>query len=109
MAIKIVRQAESSGARAHVAHGCLGGLLHDVTQLTGKGEPALAVHQARFSGQHLPADFGPGQSSGDSDFILLLSPELAELNDAEELVNVRRSNGDLYVATFLNHAPGDLA
>src|SRR5690348_9135587 len=106
MAIEIVRQAESAGARAYITHGRLGRFLHNIAELAGEGEPALAVHQSRFGGQYLAADFRPSQAGGETHFVFLLGPELAELNDAKELVHIRRCYLDLdLIPAILDHAP----
>src|SRR4029077_8531875 len=109
MTIEIVRQAESGGARSHITHASLSRFLHNVTEFTGEREPALAMHQSRFSSQNLAAYFSPSQSRGETDFFLFLGPELAELNDAEEFVDVRRGDLDLDLPAFLHDAPRNLA
>ena len=75
-----------------------------------KREPALAMHQACFGGQHLAADFGPGQAGGQANLVLLFGPEFAVLDDAQEFVHVFRRDFDLdLVLAFLDHAARDLA
>src|ERR1700741_1272967 len=76
-------------ARAHVAHPGLRGFLHYVTELASEREAALALHERRFGGKHFTADFGPGEAGGEADFVFLLGEEIAELDDAEVIVNIR--------------------
>src|SRR5579859_7103385 len=67
------------------------------------------MHQSRFGGQYLATYFSPSQARGQTDFVLFLGPELAELNDAEEFVDVRRGDLDLDLPAFLHDAPRNLA
>ena len=100
MAIEILRQAEQVAARAHVAHAGLRRFLHHVAQFAGEREPAFALHQRGFGGEHLAADFGPGQAGGEADFVLLLGEEVAVLDDAEIVVDVRRVTSALNALPF---------
>src|ERR1700747_1728788 len=89
VAIEILRQTEEMAARAHIAHARLSGFLHYVAELSSEREAALALHERRFSGKHFTADFGPGEAGGEADFVFLFGKEVAELDDAEVIVNIR--------------------
>src|SRR5580692_11119579 len=74
VAVEILGQAEGVRARADVGHGGLCGFLHDVAEFAGQVEAALALHEGGFGGENGAADFGPGQASGEADFIVLFEP-----------------------------------
>jgi len=73
-------------ARANgCTHGRLRRLLHHLAQLAGDGELALALHQAAFRSQDLPAHFGPRQTYRSAHFIVLLHLEIAEPPGAQQI------------------------
>src|SRR5262249_42653213 len=57
-AVEILVEAESGGARTHVAHGGLRGFLHHFTELAGGRQATLAFHGGGFDGKYGAADFG---------------------------------------------------
>ena len=89
-AVEVLRDVVLVGLRADVAHRRLRRLLHDVAELAGQGQLALARHQRRLDGQDLAADFRPGQARGDADLVLLLGQRLAEARHAEVLGDLGR-------------------
>src|SRR5436190_165462 len=89
-AVEVLRDVVLVGLRADVAHRRLRRLLHDVAELAGQGQLALAGHQRRLDGQDLAADFRPGQARGDADLVLLLGQRLAEARHAEVLGDLGR-------------------
>ncbi len=60
--VEIPRKAKGRGSRPHITHRRLGRLLHDVAQLAGQRQAALALHDCRFGGQDGAADLGPRQA-----------------------------------------------
>ncbi len=76
--------------RPDIAEGRLGGFLHDLAQLPGQGEVALAVDLRRLERQELAAELGPGHADGDPDLVLLVERRAAELGDAEIGLEVLR-------------------
>ncbi len=73
------------GPGADVAHGRLRRFLHHLAQFAGDGQLALAFHQGAFHGEDLAADFGPGQTGGRADFVLLLGLQVAEFPRPQQL------------------------
>src|SRR5439155_6022082 len=59
--------------------------LHDVAELSGERQMALAGHERRLGDENLAADFGPRQSRRDADFVRLLGHRVAEPRHAEVL------------------------
>ena len=112
IAIKILRQADLTRARTNIAHRRLRRFLHHFAEFPRRGQPAFAFHDRRFRHQHRPAHFGPGQSRRQSDFVVLLQPEFAVLQHAEEIIHVRR--GDFHLDGFFfgydlaRHLPRDV-
>src|SRR5258707_5132102 len=90
VAVEILGQAEIVRTRANVAHGGLRGFLHDVAKFTGEREAAFAFHQGGFGGEDGTANFGPGETGGQADFVVLFEPEFAIFQNAEEIVDVDR-------------------
>ena len=88
VAIEIFGQAEVRGARPNIGHGGLRGFLHDVAEFSGESEAAFAFHERGFGDENGAADFGPREAGGEADFVLLFEPELAVLQNAEEIVDV---------------------
>ena len=80
-------QPERLGAAAHVAHGRLRRLLHDVAELAGDGELALARHHGGLHREELAAELGPGQAGGQADAVLLLGGAVAEARRPEEALH----------------------
>ena len=83
--LKSFGMPNSSAFDAHVAHRRLRRLLHDVAELAGERQVALARHQRRFGHEDLAADFGPGQAGRDADLVRLLGHRVAEARHAEVL------------------------
>src|SRR5262249_9175539 len=106
--VEVLRQAKISGARTHVTHRRLRRFLHDIAQLAGERQPALAFHQRSLGAQHLPADLGPGKPGGQADLIVLLGPDFAELDDAEVVLDIRGGDLDLDFPAFSHHLARDL-
>src|SRR5574341_1402755 len=63
--------AELLRARAHVSQGRVGGLLHDIAQMPGERERALAPHRRGFDVENIAARLGPGQAGPQADLVLL--------------------------------------
>ena len=96
-------------ARADVRHGRLRRLLHHVAQLAGQRELAFAVDHSGFGAQNRAADFGPGQAGDQADFALFVGQRVAELDHAQEVVDVFLADGDVVALAFLHHFARDLA
>src|SRR6185437_13577932 len=109
VAIKILGQAEKMAARPDVTHSGLRRFLHHVAELPGEGEPALALHQRGFGGEHLPAHFGPRESNGQPHFVLFFRPKVAVFDDAEIFADVRRRDFRGDALAIGNHLARDLA
>ena len=54
----------SDGVALDVGEGDPGGLLHDVAQLPGEHQPALAGHRRRFDEEDVSARAGDGEAGG---------------------------------------------
>src|SRR5208282_3980509 len=108
-AVEILRQTQSGGARAHIAHRGLRRFLHDFTEFPGGCQASLAFHGGGFNGEHGAADFGPGEAGGQTNFVLLFQPEFAVLENAEEIFDVFRGDLDGSFGAVSDHAAGHLA
>ena len=97
------------GPRADIRHGRLRRFLHDVAQFAGKRQLAFAVHDRGFGAQNGAADFGPGQPGDQADFALLVGQRIAELDHAQEIVDIVLRDGDVEGLAFLDHLARDLA
>src|SRR5262249_45167387 len=109
IAVKILGQAELRGAGTDIAHGGLRGLLHDVTKFTGENGAALALHDSGLDGQDGTADFSPGQTGRQADFIVLLQPEFAVFEDAEVFAGVGGGNFKFEGRAVRDDLAGDFA
>ncbi len=87
-AVEIPGQAEQIGARPDVTHRRLRGLLHHVSELAGERKAALAFHKCGFRSQHGASHFGPRQAGGQANFVVILEPEFAVLQHAQEFIGV---------------------
>src|SRR5580692_11863564 len=109
IAIKVASEAEAMRAGADVGHRSLCRLLHYVAEFAGQGEFAFAVDYRGFGAQDGAADFGPGQAGDQSDFALLIGQGIAELDDAQEIVDVLGGDRDAVTLAFFYDAAGDFA
>ena len=77
--VEVAVDAERRRPRADVADGGLGGLLHDVAELAGKHQLALARHDGHLGDQEIAAVRGHGQAVGHADLVgrLLLAHAVA--------------------------------
>ena len=78
-----------------VARRGLRRFLHYLAQLSGDGELAFAFHQRTFGGENLAADFGPCETDGRADFVLLFGDQIAELPGTKQLVKLAPSRTTL--------------
>ena len=108
-------EAELARARSDVAERGLGGLFHDVAQVAGQSQGALALHDGRFDVDDVPADLGPGEPCGHPDDVLLFLAFLVVPGHAEVLGDGHRRNGVETVLALrdllddLAHHVGDFA
>src|ERR1700722_2754010 len=109
IAVEVAIQAEAVSAGTHVGHGSLRGLLHHVAEFSGKRELALAVYYRGLSTENRAADLCPGQAGDQTDFTLLVSQSVAELDDAEEVVDVFAGDRDGVVGALFDYLARDLA
>ena len=109
VAVEVAAQAEALRARAYIRHRSLRGFLHDVAEFAGQRQLAFAVDDAGFGAENGAADFCPCQARDQSDFGLFVGQGVAELDDAEEVVDVLAGNGDVIVLAFFDDLARDLA
>ena len=83
-------------------------LLHDITQMTGKGKRPLAVHDGCFDMQDLTADRSPGKTGHQADLVLLRLRFTDELRRAEILADIGGIDHETPLIPFGN-LPGDFA
>ena len=75
-------------ARLDEGEGGLDRLLHDVAELAGGLDLALAGHGDRLDGQQFAADLGPGEAGDGADLVLFLAHAVAEAADADEIAEI---------------------
>src|SRR5215471_20398610 len=109
VAVEIASQPEATRARAHIRHGGLRRLLHDVTELAGERQLAFAVDYAGFRAQDRAANFRPRETSNEADFRFLVRQRVPELDHAQEVIHVLARDGDREVLAFLHHFARNLA
>ena len=109
VAIEIAGQAEAVRARANVRHGGLRRFLHHVAEFAGERQLALAIDDGGFRAENRAANFGPSQAGDQSHFALFMRQRVAELDDAQEVVDVLAGDGDGIVLAFLHDLAGDFA
>ena len=83
------------GVAAHVGQRGLRGLLHDVAELTGDRQLALAGHRGRLDEQHVAADRRPGQPGGHARLGRAPLDVGLEARAPEQLAHLRRGHRDL--------------
>ncbi len=89
----VLVEAERDGVRADPGERGLHGLLHDVADLAGHGEAALALHLVGFDEEDVAAGRCPGEADGDAGTLGALG-DLgvdADLDAAQELVDDLRA------------------
>ena len=83
--VEIALETQRRRARAHVADGRLSRLLHDVAQLTGQDQLALAGHDGHLGDQQIASVGGHRQPVGHPDLIAVRLPSLAKVGRAQVL------------------------
>src|SRR5690606_34871382 len=81
--MEVLLQAKGFRTAANDRHRRLDGLLHDVAELAGVNQLALAGHHRGLDGQQFTADLRPGKASHLADLILLLGAAETETAHAE--------------------------
>ena len=79
--------AEGSGTRLDIGQRGLARLLHDLTQLAGHLQGALAFEDGDFDGHDLAAVFRPGQRLHNADLIGFFDLRRNVLRRIEELLD----------------------
>src|SRR6185503_15254855 len=86
----------------------LRGLLHDVAELPGQAQPALAAHGERLHEEHVAAHGGPRESGRDADLVALELLVLEVLDGAQHLLD-RRGRDPVAPRLALRDGDRDLA
>ena len=75
-------------------------------------QAALALHQSRFDGEDLPADFRPCEAGGQANLVLLFGEEIPVFQDTEVVVDVCRRDFDAEILSvgdnLARHFPADV-
>ena len=87
-------QPQRGGPRPNHGHRGLDRFLHDVAQLAGQGQLALARRDRGFDAQQLAADLRPRQALGLAHPVLVLGASVAELAHPE--VRLELAGADAY-------------
>ena len=112
MPVEIPGDAEILRPRTDIAHRRLCRLLHHVAELAGGRELTFSVKQGRFNREKLAADFGPGQTHGGADLVLLLGGEVTVSGHPEQVGQILRGHRRPALLCALlprDHLPGHLA
>src|SRR2546423_1613922 len=80
------RQAQLLGTTASVGDRRACRFLHDVSELTGKGEPSSAGNHCGFNSQHVSADGSPGEAGRCAKRALLFDLGLLKATRAKRLL-----------------------
>src|SRR5581483_4110545 len=80
-----------------------------IAELAGESELTFAIDHGGFRTEDRTADFGPREASDEADFALFVREAVAELEHAQEVVNVIGSDGDRIVRAFFDYLARDLA
>src|SRR6185503_4758176 len=91
MPVEVALDAVLVRSRSHVTHCGLRGLLHDFTEFAGECQLAFTGHERRFGRENLSADFRPGKTRDEPDFILFFVAARAEFRNADVLADILRT------------------
>src|SRR5260370_17085546 len=90
-------------------HGSLGGFLHHVSELAGRGQLAFAIYNRYFGAENRATNLGPGQAGNQANLVLLVRQRVAELDNAQQVADVLAGDVDVVLGAIFNYPALNLA